>query len=354
MKSPHARRRGFTLIELLVVIAIIAILVALLLPAVQQVREAARKSQCQDHLHNLAIAVMNYEASVKRFPYRQGGTHVQPPAGNRNQGSGLTMLLPYVEQKPLYDEIATPQGSFGAFGDDANDGSSYKPWETMVPVFICPSAPDVNVIPKPYGRTNYGMSGGDSALHISSSPGTDAARRHVRGVFGYQTARRVADIVDGTSNTVAFAEIPTSMGGRGIPGGAARSQGSAATDNPSFCRTLIDANNEFSASVTDFTATRGNRWARGLPQYIGVNTILPPNSPSCMTGGFETGGQFPAGSYHAGGAHVVMLDGKVNFISENIDTGLISQPDVRTLSGKSPYGVWGALGSIAGGEATSL
>jgi prepilin-type N-terminal cleavage/methylation domain-containing protein len=348
--------RGFTLIELLVVIAIIAILVALLLPAVQQVREAARKSQCQDHLHNLCIGVMNYEGALKKFPYRQGGTGT---GGNGNEGSGLTMLLPHIEQKPLYDQIASPQGTIPPFGDTAADASGYALWETDIDVFLCPSAPDTKLIAKPYGKLNYAMSAGDSSTYITPYNGTgittasaQSARRDVRGVFGYQTARRVADITDGTSNTVAFAEIPTTRGGRAYLGGTVRNQGAQATDSPGFCRTLKGTNGEVLAALPNPSVAHGNRWARGVAAYTAVNTILPPNSaPACTTvSDYRAAGQYPAGSYHAGGAQVVLLDGQVRFISENIDSGNLAVTDLKTITGQSPYGVWGALGSIAGGE----
>ena len=108
------RRRGFTLIELLVVIAIIAILVAMLLPAVQQVREAARKSQCQDHMHNIGIAIHNYEASHKMFPpltinpgaFNCNANNVAGGGGdNIRNHTAYMLLLPFIEQKSIYDQI---------------------------------------------------------------------------------------------------------------------------------------------------------------------------------------------------------------------------------------------------------
>lgn len=350
-------RRGFTLIELLVVIAIIAILVSLLLPAVQQVREAARKSQCQDNLHNLCIALMSYESTGGRFVYRQGGTN----PGNNNEGSGLTMMLPYIEQKSLYDQIASPQGTYQPFGDSALDSSGYALWETDIDVFLCPSAPDVKPAQKAYGRTNYALSGGDSATYITwythtsssiTTTSSENARKLVRGLFGYQTSRRVADVTDGTSNTIAIGEIPNTRGGRAALGGTARGQGASILSTPGICKSLINpSSGEFVAAVTSTSVARGNRWARGVAGYTAMNTILPPNSPACTVDtDYRSPGQFPAGSYHPGGAHVGMLDGQVKFVSENIDTGDLTKSDLLTITGQSPYGVWGALGSISGGE----
>jgi prepilin-type N-terminal cleavage/methylation domain-containing protein len=352
-----SRRRGFTLIELLVVIAIIAILVAMLLPAVQQVREAARKSQCQDHLHNLVVGLMNYEAALKRFPYRQGGTAGPAnPQSNENRGSGMTLLLPHIEQEPLYKRIASAQTFSGInyqpMGDNSADASDYELWNTDIDVFQCPSSVEVKLIGS-FGKTNYGMCGGDSSTYIThrAPSSTTNARRNVRGLFGYQTARRVADVTDGTSNTICFAEIPNGRGGRAVLGGSARNLGMQTVDAPAFCKTIVGPNQEFTAAVTTTSNSRGSRWSSGSVPYFAVNTILPPNSPVCtFESDFQSIGQYPAGSYHPGGAQAAVLDGQVRFISENIDTGNLGVTDLKTLSGRSPYGVWGALGSIAGGE----
>ena len=346
-----SRRRGFTLIELLVVIAIIAVLIALLLPAVQQAREAARRTQCKNNLKQLGLALHNYHDTHGVFPYRQGGTSVTPPAGNSNQGSGFTMLLPYLEQGPLYDQISTPQTfngtNYGAFGDDASDGSNYELWYVDIPSLLCPSSPQDSVMAD-HGVTHYAFSAGDSGLY--SAAGT-AAITNVRGMFGYRTSRRFADVIDGTSNTVAIGEITTaiSRNSRQILGATARDQGNAVVDSPINC-ILTAEGGEYLPSIATVSATRGSRWSRGVAVYTGMNTILPPNSPSCSIGGFDVAGQYPAQSRHVGGAHILMGDGAVRFVSESIDTGDLSQPDIRGASGQSPYGVWGALGSIAGGE----
>lgn len=345
----HGRqRRGFTLIELLVVIAIIAVLIALLLPAVQQAREAARRTQCKNNLKQLGLALHNYHDTHRVFPYRQGGTAATPPAGNAHNGSGFTMLLPYLEQGALYDQISMPQTfsgiNYGAFGDDASDGSRYELWNHDIPSLLCPSSPQDSVMAQ-HGVTHYAFSSGDSGVHITG------ASQNIRGLFGHQTSRRMADISDGTSNTIAMAEVTTatSSGSRSILGATARDQGSIVVDSPISC-ILTASSGEYLSSVATVSATRASRWARGVAVYTGMNTILPPNSPSCSTGGFSNNGQYPAQSRHVGGAHVLMGDGSARFISESIDTGDLSRPDIRAMSGASPYGVWGALGSIAGGE----
>lgn len=356
-------RRGFTLIELLVVIAIIAVLIALLLPAVQQAREAARRTQCKNNLKQLGLALHNYHDTHLVFPFRQGGTGATSPAGNSNEGSGFTAILPFLEQGPLFNQISTPQTfggtTFSPFGDSAPDGSPYELWRVSIPVLICPSSPAVTPTISggaAFGLNHYGFSGGDSAAFISHTPAPSTfedARTRFRGLFGRQRTRRIADITDGTSNTIAMGEItsPSSIGGRDILGGTARDQGTAILDSPITCLlTANQATGEYLPSVSTVSTTRGSRWARGVVAYTAVNTILPPNSPSCAVSGYNSSGIYSVTSRHPGGAHVLMGDGAVRFISENINTGDLSLPDVRAVGGRSPYGVWGALGSIAGGE----
>ncbi|MDI9444903.1 MAG: DUF1559 domain-containing protein, partial [Planctomycetota bacterium] len=180
---------------------------------------------------------------------------------------------------------------------------------------------------------------------------TTNARRDVRGLFGYQTRRRIADIADGTSNTIAMGEIGTSRGGRHFKGATARGLGMGVIDTPNTCLLQIDQSGNYLDSVPTVILNRGQRWARGAVQYTAVNTILPPNSPSCTyENDFRSIGQYPMTSYHPGGVHVLLADGSVRLVSETIHTGNLSLTDPKAVSGPSPYGVWGALGSIAGGE----
>ncbi|QDT57374.1 Type II secretion system protein G precursor [Caulifigura coniformis] len=343
-------RTGFTLIELLVVIAIIAILIALLLPAVQQAREAARRTQCKNNLKQFGLALHNYHDTADRFPYRMGGTTGTGTNGDR--GSGLVLLLPYFEQSALYNQISSAQTigatTFPAFGDNCDDGTLYTLWKNDIPAFTCPSSPNI----KHYlSLVHYGFSAGDSAWWATPYLSFANARNLVRGPFGFQTNKRFADFADGTSNTILMGEQTTSRGGRDALGGVLRGQGNGVVDNPASCLLLVNrATGEFSGTGTVSTS-RGSRWCNGVIAYTTVNTILPPNSPACTVGAdFREAGQFPVQSRHTGGAHVLMGDGSVRFVSENIDAGNLAAQDVRAAAGRSPYGVWGSLGSLAGGE----
>jgi type II secretory pathway pseudopilin PulG len=350
------------LIELLVVIAIIAILVALLLPAVQQVREAARKSQCQDHLHNICIALHNYESAYKQFVFRKGGT-LGYGDGSRRDGnyerlSGMVALLPFVEQKPLYDKftaadpnpVPIPPGGPAPWANQAA-------WaDGQVEVYRCPSDPatvGTPGAPASRGICNYVFNQGDF---------TGAANRddmNVNGVFGTRRTYAMRDIVDGTSNTLAWSErvfANFGIGGRANPDvrEGILTNIAAINTNPGACLSAASAIIS-GGRYTTWTAVKGKAssiWQDGQPEINAFFTILPPNGPSCINDGNGNAdgaiNLMSASSYHPGGAQAVLLDGKVTFISENIDTGNLGVAASR--GGRSPFGVWGALGTRAGGD----
>ena len=176
LHSPSVRR-GFTLIELLVVIAIIAILMALLLPAVQQAREAARRSQCKNNLKQIGLALHNYLDTAKCFPFATGGT------GNRY--SALSQLLPQLDQGPLFKKIDFKQ----LITAPANVTAGL----TVLPQFLCPSDLQ-NPLPASGGATNYNPNKGSSVLW--QDPAGD-------GVIYHFSSTKIADIKDGTSQTAA-------------------------------------------------------------------------------------------------------------------------------------------------------
>jgi prepilin-type processing-associated H-X9-DG protein len=356
----------------LVVIAIIAILIALLLPAVQQAREAARRTQCKNNAHQLGLALHNYHDTYGVFVHRQGGTSGQggTVAGdqntNRSEASGFLFLLPYIDQAPLYNQISS-QGTFNtpspewfpAWGPSptccAGRQTRYPLWKVQLPVLLCPSS-QARRGGGIFGATNYGFSMGDSSFNTRATP-----PNVMRGMFGFQSSVRIADVTDGTSNTVMMGEICTGVDSKEVRGaGVATNQGTQVHDNPLSCLATANRdepgryNNDVTTIPSGATEGRGARWCSGYATHSAINTILPPNSPTCTIGPsyWETQGrgQYPPTSRHPGGAHILMGDGAVRFVSENIHTGNLALPDLRTLGGRSPYGVWGALGSITGGE----
>jgi prepilin-type N-terminal cleavage/methylation domain-containing protein/prepilin-type processing-associated H-X9-DG protein len=362
-------RSAFTLVELLVVIAIIGVMVGLLLPAVQAAREAARRMSCSNNMKQIGLGLHNYHDTFGRLPFREGGTSGTADGGsvgtvlqsNQNRASGFTMLLPFIEQAPLYDMISSPLTHNGvvypAFGDTPSDSSVYPPWSFDIPTYLCPSAPQTRLLGGGnFGLAHYGFSGGDSSMFITwiAPSNATSARTRLRGVMGYRmNNRKFRDIVDGLSNTIAMGENTSSLGGRAILGGVARNQGNEVIDSPNTCLLRVDnVTREYAASVATVSVSRGQRWAGGSVAYVVVNTILPPNSPSCSTGTeFRSPGQYPMGSRHPGGVHILLCDGAVRFVSDSVDTGNLSLPSPDSSgSVRSPYGVWGALGSIAGSE----
>ncbi|MFO7905708.1 MAG: DUF1559 domain-containing protein [Planctomycetota bacterium] len=366
-RSKPARGHAFTLVELLVVIAIIGILVALLLPAVQAAREAARRSQCSNNLKQLALALHNYHDTHNTLPYRQGGTGQKDPAeggpGNGNAASGFICLLPFFEQTALHDQIAAD--GYGPRPWDAN----YQHWQVGIDTLVCPSDSAPETIHDHWygnheGRTNYNFCGGDWIPEI----GYDPADREPRGIFGFRTSTRFQDIHDGTSNTIALSERCFSQEPGQVIGNIAVDYSiTGLRENPSSCYTSVGPSGTYYG--VPFTRRLGLSWANGNPYFSGHNTILPPNSPSCAPSSWAgNGGILPPTSRHPGGVHAAFADGSVHFITETIDAGDLTSPVPLTGGapdaggghgyytearfGGSPYGVWGALGSKSAGEPT--
>jgi prepilin-type N-terminal cleavage/methylation domain-containing protein len=351
MTKPFRFRRGFTLIELLVVIAIIAVLIALLLPAVQQAREAARRSQCKNNLKQLGLALHNYHDVFNVFPSRKGGSNwdgANNNSGNRERRSGLVPLLPYLDQAPLYNQIAT--GDAAVAGGGPCGWCDWNVWNVVVPSLLCPSDPGSTELRK---VTNYVFCGGDTISSYRDG-------QNLRGMFSFRRTLGVRDALDGTSNTIFMSETIRARTGRydalGALTNVRKHEGVAEgfvgiQTNPSAC--LAAAPNGFySNPAVVKNRGGGNAWD-GQPEYVGFNTVMPPNGPSCvdMAGagsGDSVHGVLSARSRHVGGVQCLMGDGAVRFISENIDTGNLAAAEVT--SGRSPYGVWGGLGSRDGGE----
>ena len=364
------RRRGFTLIELLVVIAIIAILIALLLPAVQQAREAARRSQCKNNLKQLGLALHNYHDTFGMLVYRKGGTQGKSTSttrgsGNMNRLSGFIGLLPYMDQAPMFAQIqkGDPGGSVASstnsppFAPGGPAGwFSWARWNTQVPLLICPS--DSFQRTTAQAQTNYRFSLGDtvgrntpnSSFYISNM------RTQVRGPFAFRFCSKLADFTDGASTTILMAERTRSNYAIGAGGNPLKINGTATgiaaiMTTPGVC--LQQVNGQYFVNPAIVKHRSGIIWTDGQAEQVGCNTILPPNSPSCASDSNNNADSqaslLPPTSFHVGGVHVLMGDGRVEFVSENINTGNLAATPVIG-SGPSPYGVWGALGSKAGGD----
>jgi prepilin-type N-terminal cleavage/methylation domain-containing protein len=295
----HRRLRGFTLIELLVVIAIIAVLIALLLPAVQQAREAARRTQCKNNLKQFGLAMHNYHDTLNRFPCTINAT----PFNNVGVGA-MVFLLPYIDQAPLYNTInfGTRGGSWqNSISDSAPAGSHY--YEVTPPGFRCPSDtslqyyPGTNGIVGNWATASYGLSAGaqrEPGNGCGSYPGnvfgtgpsdhTDSiSPLNISGMFGrYGFSCNLKDVSDGTSNTILMGECRSECSDHQRHGWANVNSNWLMTTAPINYQTCV-------------------------PGAGGCNS----NSNWATSQGFK--------SRHVGGAHILLCDGTVRFVSENID-----------------------------------
>lgn len=319
------QRLGFTLIELLVVIAIIAVLIALLLPAVQQAREAARRSQCKNNLKQIGLALHNYEETYKKLPpgaVWQGNNGVggAAPENGRDAFWGatwVTMLLPNLDQAPLYDQYDSKQVARSV----TNAGTAAAPLRQKLPFITCPSHPgvDTNLTQDYDGFTkgSYGANAGAGRILLRA----DANNGQLRGAFSAvnQYGAAFRDVTDGQTNAVMVAEIVkvNSTGddrgawgwctgplfsGRGNGGGPL-------TPNSQI---LVDSSPYSSNDTT--------------------NPIF--NWRSNPDSGNDSG--VAARSFHTGGVHVVLMDGSSRFISENIDQ--TTWLNLLSISDRNPLG----------------
>jgi prepilin-type N-terminal cleavage/methylation domain-containing protein/prepilin-type processing-associated H-X9-DG protein len=360
---------GFTLVELLVVITIIGILIALLLPAVQAAREAARRSQCVNNLKQVGVALHNYLSAHKVFCAASTGTYVAGAWTSQTQWSNLTWmsgwvsLLPFYEQVGLYDQWTSDQtdGSgnllykpFGPYTGQHSAGP-YAPANVQLNSLICPS----DGISSSYtvgsqGDTNYHFSYGDSIYNNFAWTAASA-----RGPFahsdnsGNSGCLGIEHITDGTANTLAVSELLVGTGrGSSIAGSCAWSTWGANTwASPAECLARLGPDGKLTGSVITY---RGTLWTYAYGHYSGISTVIAPNGPSCggSTAATVYWGVYAPSSYHPGGVNGLMCDGSVRFFTNTIDCGNPNAVEARSVSASAPsvYGVWGALGSRAGGE----
>jgi hypothetical protein len=332
-------------VELLVVIAIIGILVALLLPAIQAAREAARRSECVNNLRQLTVAALNYESSKKAFPIgRRGGFN--PDGTTIRQWGHLPHVLPYVEAAESFDQI------------NFNAETATSPVRLhKISFFLCPSdgedkmnndtcaAPmDPNQGWLNAGRTNYrGCGGSDTGESPDAAIGIVIKERN-NGVYVTNVAIRLKDITDGTSHTAIYSEAILGDASRDIvetPADWFRISGIGQTADVVYEK-CVAVNTAISTGASQFPCS-GRNWVHGDYATSRYTHILPPNAYSCSqvrSGGQltaiqvnEHGAATTASSRHPGGVNLTTADGSTHFVNDDIDRL-----------------VWSALGSRNGAE----
>ncbi|MDR2114802.1 MAG: DUF1559 domain-containing protein [Planctomycetaceae bacterium] len=361
------KKNAFTLVELLVVIAIIGVLIALLLPAVQAAREAARRMQCTNKIKQLMLACHNKHDVTGTFPAAS-----RPQLLNKRQYDGyINALLPFIEQTALYDRVRAacfndPVGSARWPWETANDAlGNPSPFTTQLSEVVCPSETGTGFLG--LGKNNYRCNAGDLWVNWDSF-------HAARGPFapGDRLECKTKDIKDGTSNTIGLSEaaVGSNVNGNDIRGNIAINVTYGAPQN---CKAVAINGKEFDPAKkgTENYPDRavGCRWGGSSQTYAQFFVVLPPNSPSCTTGtNYENNGIIAsATSYHPGGVNVAMCDGAVKFFSETIDCGNLNDTPFSTITeggnGSNPpsvpiransyYGIWGSLGSRNGSESVS-
>jgi len=327
MIRSHRSRSGFTLIELLVVIAIIAVLIALLLPAVQQAREAARRSQCKNNLKQIGLALHNYESTFTAFPPAMCLTFSGSAWG---EWGPQARLLPYMDQANLQNLI-----DFSKPYDDAQNLPAIR---ARVPVYLCPSeVNDRQSFPHGIGAPQYPLSYAASmGSWMIYNPTTGATGT---GAFGTNRKTGVRDFTDGTSNTLGFCEVKTFQPIL-LTGGTPPT---VIPTSPLDVATFGGSNFEVEDGHTEWVEGRVHQ--NGFTTTFGPNTNVPYVSggktysvdySSAEEGDTSTDITYAAvtsRSFHTGIVQSLLMDGSVRGISENIDLIL-----------------WRSLGTRSGGE----
>jgi prepilin-type N-terminal cleavage/methylation domain-containing protein/prepilin-type processing-associated H-X9-DG protein len=315
-------RKGFTLVELLVVIAIIGILVALLLPAVQAAREAARRMSCSNNLKQLVLGVHNYHDTYKIFPpallgsgrYNNAGYHTAN--GGVKNTTGWTLLLPFIEQAPLHDNYnfnvcsssSSPYGHAVAGDDTMNDGL----YNSRLEILECPSSPTKGeqrstgaggtsfYSMRNAWRTNYFFATGNFTDYNAKYSSTNGDKR--QGCFGNDGAAHFAHIIDGTSNTIALGEaVGGSLYKTSVNYGPW-----GLTGTHTCCHGRVVSNNSYDATTGTISYHPNHK------RDFHINAAYNNDS---------LGRQYAwgFGSKHPGGAQFALADGSVTFLSEGME-----------------------------------
>jgi len=344
----RARRPGFTLIELLVVIAIIAVLIGLLLPAVQAAREASRRAQCVNNLKQIGLAIHNYISTFQGLPFGKGPSYtpVLPTTAPYARWSAHSQLLIYLEQGTLFNSINfdLPPETPGMQGDIAFMPAYQNPSREnatasriRVETFICPSdGPPLAEWP---GGNSYFANQQSWACDLSEAqPSTIAPNEQIRGIFYYLSFVKPPDVTDGLSSTVFFSE---KIRGTGIRDGNARSDGLLMPLTIGADATYLACQTLNPLTATRLTSRHGMSWVMGEMCCTTYNHVGPPNAHTCAGVGFQgtmsnMPMQVPPSSRHPGGVNALMGDGSVRFIKESV-----------------ALQTWRALGTRNGGEVVS-
>jgi len=426
---------AFTLVELLVVIAIIGMLIALLLPAVQAAREAARRMQCTNNLKQIGLGIHNYHDARNELPTNStmsqpGGYYYRDAANGANAAARanyqygrynyIVAICPFMEQATIYDLcMTTPTvitGILSSAWPAATDTVDTCPWlmEKQIPGIRCPSDGDFyggwHYDNRTQARNSYMASAGDwPDVHMyacrifANGTNNDEYRNNLsgymknpRGAFTSCTvhvneapfyevkAKSLGSITDGTSNAIAVAEkltgfmlandqqstdgsrlakrsvahgMTTAITGPTNGGAAGGDIAGFVAANPTQDGVPINCLNVASGGYVKSGISAGGqvnvRWGEGLTHHSSFMTILPPNGPTCTTSTGEALDRVisSASSDHTGGVNILRFDGSCMFISDSINYGDLNA--FAVASGRSPYGVWGALGSINGKESVS-
>ncbi len=338
------KRPGFTLIELLVVIAIIAVLISLLLPAVQSAREAARRIQCTNNLKQLGLAMHNYHSSIGTFPvgyFYPTVAQVYPGIPQDHYAwSVLAQLTPCLEQTTVYNAMnfnfsfrGGPSGNFGSVPYGINPANSTAQ-VTKDNVFLCPS--DAGTQPDPTcGPTNYVFCTGDGLTSNFVPPTGDLSGAN--GTFIMSMPQSMSSITDGSSNTVAGSEqlLGTTTTQQSTPTPLPSDPRRAFALDPSGGPTQAGC----AAAAMGWELDKGVAWWEGGIRSTLYNHYLTPNTKlliDCVSYNPLRPGWKAARSLHPGGVNVIFCDGHVQFVKDSINTA-----------------VWTGLGTRNGGEVVS-